>query len=313
MLSRTADNLYWFARYVERAENLARILDGTARMAALPHSIAQGINAWEGALQTAGVRDAFNEHYEDVTRDSVVDFLAFSDKNPSSIRSCFEHARDNARAVRTAITSEMWDAINVAWLDMRSVNSSQMSGQDLARFLQWAKRSSLEVDGSAYRTMLRNDGYYFTRLGTFTERADNTARILDVKYHVLMPDEHSVGGGVDYYQWGAILRSVSALTSYHWVYRENLKPWLIAELLILRPEMPRSLMACYENIATHLENLADDYGRQGKSQRFARSIYAGLQSKTIDAIFQDGLHQFLAGFIADNNRLGGAIFEQYLS
>lgn len=313
MLSRTADSLYWFARYVERAESLARILDGASRMASMPKLFSRSSNEWETVLLTSGVEQAYGEIYDTVSRENVIEFLAFSPDNPSSIRSCFQTARQNARAVRTAITTETWDAINSAWLEMMSFDANQIRQSEFSGFLQWVKRSSLLVDGSAYRTMLRSENYSFTRLGTFIERADNTARILDVKYHVLLPEDQSVGGGLDYYQWASILRSVSALTAYHWVYRDSLKPWLVADLLILNEQMPRSLKACSENIADYLQELADDYGRQGPAQRMANTMYARLENTSLDNIFSRGLHEFLTEFIGENARLADAITEQYLS
>jgi uncharacterized alpha-E superfamily protein len=161
--------------------------------------------------------------------------------------------------------------------------------------------------------MLRNDAYWFTRLGVYLERADNTARILDVKYHLLLPEQEQVGGPLDYFQWAAILRSVSALTSYHWVYRESLKPWHVADLLILKDEMPRSLASCYENVVRYLDDIALAYGRQGPSQRLARGIRTRLQNAKMEDIFQNGLHEFIQEFIADNNRIGGTITQQYLA
>ena len=160
--------------------------------------------------------------------------------------------------------------------------------------------------------MLRNDAYWFSRLGVFLERADNTARILDVKYHLLLPPQEHVGGPLDYFQWAAILRSVSALTAYHWVYRESLKPWLIADLLILNDQMPRSLASCYAHLVEHLDNIARAYGRQGPAQRHARQVRTRLENSRMDEIFKSGLHEFIGGFIADNNRLGSLITEQYL-
>ncbi|MGE0847315.1 MAG: alpha-E domain-containing protein [Flavobacteriaceae bacterium] len=312
MLSRTAESLFWMTRYVERAESLARILYATSRIASTPSLSKEGTNEWESALATAGVAHGFAESYDEATPENVIEFLAFSPDNPSSIRSCFEKARFNARAVRTALTSDTWEAINSAWIELRKFERSAISARDLNRFISWVKEVSLRVDGSAYRTMLRNDAYWFSRLGVYLERADNTARILDVKYHVLLPDTEPVGGGVDYYQWSAVLRSVSALTAYHWVYRDNVKPWLVAELLILREEMPRSLASCYANMVTFLDELARTYGRQGPSQRLVRRVHAQLDNARVDDIFQSGMHEFLAGFIADNNALGAAITEQYL-
>lgn len=313
MLSRTADNLYWLARYVERAEYLARILEATQRLTALPLAYVGESNEWESAVATAGCANAFYAAFPEANEENVTDFLAFSMDNPSSIRSCFEAARTNARAVRTALTMEMWDAINGTWLELKRYGNGPTSREELSRFLRWVQESSLLFDGSAYRTMLRNDAYSFTRLGVFMERADNTARILDVKYHMLLPAHEHVGGPLDYFQWAAILRSVSALTSYHWVYRESLKPWLVADLLILKEEMPRSLASCYENIVTHLDKVASVYGRQGPAQRLARGVRTRLQNSRMDEIFQSGLHEFIQTFISDNNRIGTTISQQYLA
>ncbi|MFZ3360288.1 MAG: alpha-E domain-containing protein, partial [Xanthobacteraceae bacterium] len=204
MLSRTADNLYWLARYVERAEYIARILDTTLRLTALPLAYVGSTNEWDSAVATAGCASAFFETYKEANEETVTEFLAFSTTNPSSIRNCFESARLNARAVRTALTIEMWDAINGAWLELKRWGNGPSSREEFARFLRWVLGSSLRFDGSAYRTMLRNDAYWFSRLGVYLERADNTARILDVKYHLLLPAEEKVGGPLEYYQWTSI-------------------------------------------------------------------------------------------------------------
>src|SRR5499426_2596410 len=312
MLSRTADNLYWLSRYVERAEYLARILEATHRLSALPLAYVGTSNEWESAVATAGCSAAFFAAYDEANESNVTDFLAFSTANTSSIRSCFELARGNARAVRTALTVEMWDSINTTWLELKRFGNGPTSREEFSRFLRWVQESSLRYDGSAYRTMLRNDAYWFSRLGVYIERADNTARILDVKYHLLLRENERVGGPLDYFQWAAILRSVSALTAYHWVYRESVKPWLIADLLILKDEMPRSLASCYENLVRHLDLIARAYGRQGPAQRLARSIRTRIENSRMENIFQEGLHEFIGDFIADNNRLGTAIAEQYL-
>src|SRR5207302_4350364 len=214
------------------------------------------------------------------------DFLAFSSENPSSIRNCFEVARANARAIRTALTMEMWEAINTAWLELKRFGNQPTSRDEFTRFLRWVQETSLRFDGSAYRTMLRNDAYWFSRLGVYMERAGSTARILDVKYHLLLPANERVGGPLDYFQWSAILRSVSALTAYHWVYRENVKPWLIADLLMLRDELPRSLASCYRNLVQNLDFIARAYGRQGPAQRQARAIRTRLENSRMDDIFQ---------------------------
>src|SRR5579863_5810164 len=297
MLSRTADNLYWLARYVERAEYLARILDTTLRLSALPLDYVGASNEWESAVATAGCAGAFFAAHGEANEETVTAFLAFSSSNPSSIRNCFENARNNARAVRTALTIEMWDTINGAWLELKKWGNGPPSREEFARFLRWVQESSLRFDGSAYRTMLRNDAYWFSRLGVHLERADNTARILDVKYHVLLPEEEHVGGPLDYYQWTSILRSVSALTAYHWVYRETLKPWLIADLLILNDSLPRSLASCYGNLVRNLDQIGVAYGRQGAAQRHARGVRNRLEHSHMDDIFQHGVHEFIQEFI----------------
>ncbi|MGO4707052.1 alpha-E domain-containing protein [Microvirga sp. 2MCAF38] len=314
MLSRDADSLYWLSRYVERAENTARVLDVAYRMASMPIAYNEAhTNEWESALVTAGAIDQFKTVYDEVTPERVIEFLAFSDVNPSSIQRCFDTARQNARSVRGSLTSEMWEAINSAWLDLRRFRAEKVQVENLPAFLNLVKETSLRYDGSALRTMLRNDAYWFSRLGVYIERADNTARVLDVKYHVLLPKDSEVGGGIDYYQWAAILRSVSALVSYQWVYHQNLRPWLVADLLILREEMPRSLAACYSALSRHLDDIGHRYGTSGPSQRLARAAHARLANQTIEDIFQHGLHEFLEEFIAENSNLGIAITNQYLA
>jgi uncharacterized alpha-E superfamily protein len=315
MLSRTADALFWLARYVERADNTARIVDAASRLAAMPISYAGESNEWESALSGAGALGAYEAaHPGAPDRDKVIDFLAFAAGNPSSIKNCLGTARHNSRAERTALTGDMWEAINAGWLGLKRFDGARMDRDTLTEFLAKVKDACLLFDGSAYRTMLRNDAYFFLRLGVYLERADSTARILDVKYHLLLPEGASVGGGLDYFQWASILRSVSSLTAYRWVYHESLKPWLIADLLVLNEQMPRSLASCYENLCAFLDELSLAYGRQGPAQRVARSIRTRLQNASISEIFQKkGLHEFLTEFMADNARLGSAITEQYLT
>ncbi|MEN5080906.1 alpha-E domain-containing protein [Bosea sp. TWI1241] len=312
MLSRTADSLYWVSRYVERAEYLARILDATMRLSNLPSSYGGAGSEWQSAVATAGCEDTFAKAYGEANERNVRDFLAFNPDNPSSIRNCFALARSNARAVRTALTSEMWDALNGAWLELQRFERRPMDREEFARFLDWVKNVSLVFDGSAYRTMLRDDGYWFLRLGVNIERADNTARILDVKYHLLLPANEQVGGSLDYFQWTTMLREVSALTAYHWVYRQAVQPMLVADLLILNRRMPRSLASCYENVSRYLDQLGEAYGRQGAAQRQARRTLTKLGSTPIEAIVKRGLHEFISDFIGENNRLGNTIVEQYL-
>lgn len=312
MLSRTASNLYWLSRYVERAECLARILDATYRLSALPQGYGSETNEWDSAIATAGCVASFKEKYPEANERTVTEYLAFSPENPSSIRNCIEIARTNARSVRTALTGEMWDAINSAWHELYRYDPKRITREEFTRFLNFVTETSVRFDGTSFRTMLRNDAYWFSRLGFLVERADATARILDVKYHVLLPREAQVGGPLDYFQWASILRSVSARTSYHWVYRDSVKPWLVADLLILNRQMPRSLASCYENINRYLDDLAQFYGRQGQAQRLARATTSKLENGRMEDIFQSGLHEFITQFLTDNNRVGNAIGDQYL-
>ena len=316
MLARTADNLYWLARYMERADYLARIVNTTLRLAALPSANGGDRAEWESALSSAGGLERFKEMHDTITPDKVIDFLVYEANNPSSIVNCIESGRFNARAVRTALTAETWDSINMGWLELKKLEQSRAGvrsdPQILGQLLDLAMKMSLDVDGSCYRTMLRNDAYWFGRLGLYLERADNTARILDVKYNLLLPDTEVVGGSLDYFQWTAILRAVSALTSYNWVYRDSVKPWLIADLLILRQEMPRSLISCYDNIQRFLDSIGRAYGRQGAAQRHARNVLTRLENTSMDQVFATGLHEFITAFVDDNNRLGWEIAEQYL-
>lgn len=317
MLSRTADNLYWLSRSVERADFAARIIDATTRLSNLPKAYGSAGIEWDGALKTLGVLDSFRENHETANAENVIEFLAFDRHNPSSIRNCIVNARTNARAVRESITTEMWESINSTWLELRRMETARTASRQSAReeilpFLEFVKTAARDFDGAAYRTMLRSDRFWFNRLGLFIERADNTARILDVKYHILLPDVEPVGGSLDYFQWVSILRAVSTLTAYHWVYRDTIKPWLVADLLILRKEMPRSLVSCYENLTYYTDQLSREYGRQGPSQRHARRVFGGLENATIEDIFQNGLHEYITDFLGKNGQLGQMISEQYL-
>jgi uncharacterized alpha-E superfamily protein len=312
MLSRTADSLYWLARYMERAENIARIVMVGHRMSSLTRSLENSGNEWHSTLLAAGCEPEFFKKHAEASPAPVIDYLVRDPDNPSSIYSCLETARRNARAVRTALTVDMWDALNETWHQARGGNRFDAAA-DLPALLDWVKERSLLFAGAYANTMLRNDAFYFTRLGTFVERADNTARILDVKYHVLLPRHEGVGGALDYYHWQAILRSVSALRSYHWIYQDRLKPWLVAELMLLRPEMPRSLLSCHEQIVRHLELLADAYGgKRGECHRIAGELHARLRFGRIQDIFQSGLHEFLTDFIDRSVTLGNEISALYL-
>jgi uncharacterized alpha-E superfamily protein len=314
VLSRTAESLFWLARYMERAENVARMVTVVHRVASIGYSLGASGDEWLSTLIATGCDRGFFQKYSEARSGAVRDYLVRDLDNGSSVLSCLETARRNARAVRTALTVDMWNALNETWLTMREF-AGQLSDDDkIQAFLDWVKERSQLFSGAYNSTMLRNDAFYFTRLGTFLERADNTARILDVKYYVLLPQDEGVGGALDYFQWQSILRSVSALRSYHWVYHDRLQPWLVAEFLILRPEMPRSLLSCYDQITRQLELIAEAYGgKRGECHRLAGETYAQLRYGRIQKIFQSGLHEFLTGFIDRSAMLGAEIGKLYLN
>jgi uncharacterized alpha-E superfamily protein len=312
MLSRTAASLYWTGRYIERADFTSRLLDATIRLAALPSSYGGDIGAWGGALAAAGAAGDYAAAYPELLEQDACQFLSLDPANPSSMRSCVERARNNARAVRTAITAEAWEAINGAWLDLHRYGVRLDSRVMLNRLLEAVKATALAFDGAIHRTMLRHDSYWFLRLGATLERADNTARLLDVKYHLLLPRDEPVGGSLDYFQWTTILRTVSALTAYRHVYRDGVKPWLVADLLILNRQMPRSLAACSQNAVRYLDQLAQESGRRGPAHRQGVRIANRLASADITGIFKSGLHEEIQDFLRENNRLGALVAEQFL-
>jgi len=312
MLSRTAANLFWTGRYIERADFVCRLVDATARLASLPSTYGGDPTAWTGALATAGVADAFAATGLEPTELNVAPFLTIGAANPSSIHNCLERARGNARAVRTALTLEAWESLNGAWHEVDRFSGPRLSRARAGELVETVRRAVLAFDGSAHRTMLRDDAYWFLQLGAAMERADNTARLLDVKYHLLLPRDEAVGGSLDYFQWATILRTVSALTAYRWVYRDAVKPWLVADLLIFNTQMPRSLASCLREIVELLDHLGEGSGRRGPAHHAAGALQLCLRGTDIDQVFASGLHEFIGRFLNDAHRLGSAVGEQFL-
>ncbi|MBI1777457.1 MAG: alpha-E domain-containing protein [Proteobacteria bacterium] len=312
MLSRAADNLYWMARYMERAENMARILDVSYRMSLLPAGEAPERTQWEPALIIAGCDEPFAAKGSEINARNVIEFLALDPNNPSSIRAALSNARDNARAFRTQITAEMWEALNQTWIEMRTIDFGRMEEQGFRAFFDWVKDRSHLFRGVTYGTMQRSTPLSFVGLGTFIERADSTARLLDVKYHMLLPTPQDVGGAVDYYQWSALLRSVSAFQVYRRIYRDVITPARVAELLILRDDMPRSLLACFQEVTDILTQLREEFGRNYQSTRLAQEMLARLRYGTIEEVFEQGLHEFLTEFVDRIVWLGESITQDFL-
>src|SRR6478735_6628884 len=260
MLGRTANDLFWMSRYIERAENIARLLEVGYRIALLPHEGAGQDDEWRSTLRSAGCEQGYLGKYGAYNTRDVVNFMLFDPDNASSVYSSLATARRNARAQRTALTREMWECMNSAWITFSAIDADKLASNALPPLFDWIKERSALFRGALLNTILRNDTFYFNQLGTFLERADNTARILDVKYYVLLPSISWVGSSLDNYQWESILRSVSAHRSYRWVYDAEYKPTNIADYLILNPRMPRSLAFCYRGLASSLGLLGQEYG-----------------------------------------------------
>lgn len=309
LLGRTANGLYWMNRYIERAENMARLVDAGLRMALTRTQSAS--EEWASVLLSAGSDVAFSQKYTDYSAANVADFLLRDASNPSSAMASIETARNNARMVRTALTRETWESINEAWMSLKRMLACPIDERDLPSVLDAIKRETALIRGAFYGTMLRNEIFDFSQLGTYIERADNTARILDVKYYVLLPSISWVGSTLDNYQWESILRSVSAHRSYRWVYDADYRPANIADYLIINARMPRSLTFCYRFILEHLDYLGADYGERHACHATADCIHAMLKVGSIKDVFDAGLHEFLGDFITHNTRLGDEIAQDY--
>jgi len=301
------------ARHIERAENTARVLDVTYRMSLLPYRTPDQswADPWALPLVITGLATAYYErHSGALASERVLRFMTLDPDNPSSIYSCMQAARENARAVRGAITSEMYEDINASWLEIRGRTYEGILAAGISEFFDWVKMRSHQFRGVTFGTMLRDEAYQFIRLGTFMERADNTARILDVKYHTLLPSVSDVGGAVDYYQWSALLRSVSAFDSYRKVYRDLITPTKVAELLVLRDDVPRSLHACTREIYDILRGVCDASSRE--PERLAGELNAQLRYGRIEQIFAVGLHEYLMGLLERLSALNEEINRHFL-
>ena len=311
MLSRVASSLYWMSRYVERAENTARVLDVTWRMSLLARDEANDDQEWFAPLNITGTLFPFSGRHSEVCAREVLHFLALDPENPSSIAACARQARENARSVRGSITSEMWEVLNATWLEMQQMDEDKMRARGISQFFDWVKERSHLFRGVTFGTMHRDDAYEFARLGTHIERADSTARILDVKYHVLLPSVKEVGGAVDYYQWSAVLRSVSAFEAYRKVYRDVITPLKLAELLILRDDIPRSLRFCLRQVTDTLGRVQNAHSDE--TLRKAGQILSGLQYGRISDIFATGLHEYLTDFLDSTQELSRQIQASFFS
>jgi uncharacterized alpha-E superfamily protein len=309
MLGKTAGSLFWMARYLERSENNARLIDAGFRIALTRSNTAAA--EWRSVLVTAGQDYAFRQAHQDYHSQRVVDFMLRDPANPSSILSVIKQARDNARTARTYLTREVWEAVNTSWMTLGALLKRQVREDDLPDVLAAIRQQSGLVRGAFAGTMLRNDGYNFSRLGTFLERADNTARILDVKYYLLLPSVAHIGTSIDNVQWETILRSVSAHRAYHWLYGTEISALKIAEFLILYKQMPRSLAFCCDQMNGNLGLLQRAYGEETEAVRMGAAIGRDRLSRPIQSIFDGGLHEFITDFLRANAALAQQIERDY--
>jgi uncharacterized alpha-E superfamily protein len=298
------------ARYTERAENLARMLDVNCRMTLLRQEEDVVRRRWTSTLATVGQLEPFTAVHGSVSQAAAIDWISFERSNPGSIEQCLNLARENAHAVRGTLTSETWETLNATWLEIRGFRRDAVSEQALANFFEWVKFRSHLARGVIQGTMLHDEALEFTWLGTYLERADNTARILDARFEMLASEASRSDDAGDYYEWSALLRSVSAFEIYRKVYRDLITPRRVAELLILRESMPRALRHCMSRVHQVLIKVANE--RSAETLRRAGEIDASLQYGRIDDMLAVGLRNYLSGFLQRNGDLGSRIANDFL-
>ncbi len=310
MLGKTAGGLFWMFRYLERSENTARLIEAGMRIALTRSGSTD--EEWTSILQTTAVLDGYNAAYDGVvTREAAIDWMLRDRANPSSVLNAIEAARSNAKTVRTALTREVWEAVNDCWMSLKDALSRKVADRDLPHVLLLIRHKSAVVRGALHGTMLRNDIFNFSRIGTFMERADNTARILDVKYYVLLPSVAAVGSSLDNVQWQTILRSVSAEGGFQMAYGQEPRAREICQFLILDRRMPRSLAFCAEKICSNLGYLAADYGERLECHDMCDEMRKMAMGQGIDEVLDNGLHEFIQTFLKENASLGQQIEIDY--
>ena len=309
MLSRTADHLYWMSRYIERAESLARLVDAHYRMSLLPHSaetLSESLTSTMAALQ---MQQAYQEKHDAVEPRAVFEFVSLDRDYSGSIFSCLRAARENARAVRGSLTSELWETLNSTWLEARSLVARRPSNIDIGQFVEWVKERSHLTRGVSIGTMLRDEAFHFSRIGTFLERADSTARILTAHQSDLIPGADA-GVVPDPYEWSVLLRALSAFEVYRRVYRDVITPSKVAQLLILRDDMPRSLLRCCKEVYENLKSVGNEHSAE--TERRAGEMHAMLHFTRMEEIAASGLPRFLEQFLARLRDLGDRIASDFL-
>ena len=311
MLSRTAEYLYWISRYMERAETTARLLDVGYRMSLFPNLSGYN-NEWESVLAASGAKDSYKKKYNDIVQKHVEDYLFFDEENPSSIYNCILNARNNALVVRTSFTPESWLAINKAYQEILKFKQNKYSTSDLPNLTEWAIEQ-VNLFRGTINSLLRNDGYNFLLLGLFVERADNSARLLDVKYFVLLPKPEYIGGSIDNMQWSILLRSLSSFRAFRWAYDGDITATKIADFLVLNDNCPRSLSFCIQNIVELLINLKCSPLKVNKIYDTLKDLNTTIQQEKIETIIEYGLHEFVSKFINKISNVDQDIHKEFFN
>ncbi len=303
MLSRTAENLFWSARYIERADSLARLLEVGYRISLIPNTERGYTNEWESILETSGIKNEYLKKYKTISKEKIIFFILFDPENSSSVKNCIKTARENIRMVRTAVTLEVWNAVNSSYHELdKNLKDTKNILKELPEIIEWIKKQVNLIRGTILNTQLINDGYDFLILGTYFERADFTARIINVKYFILLPSINYVGGDIDNFQWSLMLRSISSFRAFKWAYGgQEITYTKIIDFLILNMTCPRSLIFSIEKINHHLGRLSKFYKQTSTSNKKMALMYKKIKNLNANKITEIGLHEFLKSFIEEIN------------
>ena len=300
MLSRTAENLYWTARYLERADSIVRLLEVAYRISLIPNTKEGYDNEWESILSTSGIKNEYLSIYKEIKKEKIEFFLLFEDRNFSSVKNCITNARENIKMVRTAVTLEVWNAVNSFFYNYYDLTKKKYFSKDLPEIIDLVKRNVNLIKGTIINTQLLNDGFDFLTLGNYFERADFTARIIDVKYFILLPSTSLIGTQIDNFQWSLMLRSVSSYRAFKWAYGNSEIDYIkIIDFLILNNKCPRSLFFSVEKISYHLKSLKNHYKENKNFPSKIENLFRRLKKLTVNDILDEGLHEFLTSFIED--------------
>lgn len=310
MLGRTANALFWMFRYLERIDNTARMIDAGLRMA-LTRDLVTSEEEWRSVISAAGQSPQYERRHGSYTGVQAWNFMLRDKDNPASVLAMFGQLRDNARQARNVVTSELWQAVNDSWMQIRDLLAKPVGEQRLGDVLDAIRQAGMLTHGAIIGTMPRDEAFHFARAGTFLERADNVARLIDIKYYLLLPSLSYVGSSLDTGQWDSVLRAVSGDRAYRWLNAAQIDARGIVQFLVFDTRFPRSLAYCHTAVRDHLDALARIHGREGESHALMREAVQTLDDTGLDGVFERGLHEFLIAFLGCNAAIGLAIAEDY--